>query len=88
MLAERITRWFALSVSDGVPKRSATVALIVCPLLTAINQGDHVLAGEPLNWWKVALTFVVPYVVATVGAVGAKVGAMSVSAPEGERQKK
>ncbi len=62
--------WLAQATRDGIPRRSAIVALIVGPILTVINQGDHVLRGDDINWWKVALTFLVPYVVATVGAVG------------------
>ncbi|WP_179954052.1 methyl-accepting chemotaxis protein [Denitrobaculum tricleocarpae] len=47
-------------------------ALVVGPVLTAINQGDAILAGAGLDFGKAALTFVVPFVVATAGAVQAK----------------
>ena len=65
-------RWLSVALSDGIPRRAALVALVVGPILTAINQGDHLLAGQGLDWTKLALTFVVPYLVATVGAVGAR----------------
>ena len=52
--------------------RSLRVALVVGTILTAINQGGAILSGA---WtaslaWKIPLTYVVPYVVATWGALG------------------
>ncbi len=56
-------------VSDGVPRRSFIVALIVGAILNLINQGDALFSGGRLNWTKLILTFAVPYCVATYGAV-------------------
>ena len=56
-------------VSDGVPRRSFWVALIVGTLLNLINQGDALLGDSHLNITKIVLTFAVPYCVATYGAV-------------------
>jgi hypothetical protein len=55
-------------------KRSLKASLVVGTLLTLLNQGDFLLAGEwpPSLWWKVPLTYVVPFVVATYGALGAQ----------------
>ncbi len=44
-------------------------ALVVGCVLVAINQGDLILAGASLPWVKIGLTFLVPYCVATWGAV-------------------
>ena len=55
--------------SDGVPKRSLVVALIVGTILNLINQGDALVAGARPNILKLVLTFAVPYAVATYGAV-------------------
>ncbi|WDR03500.1 nitrate/nitrite transporter NrtS [Devosia algicola] len=44
------------------------VALVVGSLLSVINQGDAVLAGQPINLLKVTPTFAVPFLVATFGA--------------------
>ena len=66
------SHWLRRAVSDGIPRRAAIVALVVGPILTIINQFEALTGAQPLVWWKVALTFVVPYVVATVGALGAK----------------
>ncbi len=48
--------------------RSLAVA-VSGTILNLINQGDAVFGGGPVNWTKIALTFLVPYCVATYGAV-------------------
>ena len=62
----------SLAFSGGIPRRAVAVALVVGTILNLINQGDALLAGGPLNWWKIALTFAVPYCVSTHGAVMAR----------------
>jgi hypothetical protein len=57
------------AISDGVPRRSLIVALIVGTILNLINQGDTMLAGLPPNLAKLLLTYLVPYLVSTYGAV-------------------
>jgi hypothetical protein len=52
-------------------RRSGMIALIVGSVLLAINQGDVLLAGR---WdaslaWKAPLTYAVPFIVATWGAL-------------------
>lgn len=52
-------------------RRSFTIALVVGTILLVINQGDVLLSAQ---WpcalvWKVPLTYVVPFVVATWGAL-------------------
>lgn len=61
-----------LAVSGGTPKRSLITALVVGPILTIINQGDAIVSGVGLDIGKAALTFIVPFIVATAGAVQAK----------------
>ena len=58
-----------LAVSNGIPKRSAIVAAIVGTILNVINQGDVVLSGGGVDSMKAALTYCVPYCVATYAAV-------------------
>jgi hypothetical protein len=55
--------------SDGVPRRSFFVALVVGTVLNLINQGDALLGETPINWLKIILTYFVPYAVCTYGAV-------------------
>jgi hypothetical protein len=57
------------AVTDGVPRRSLYVALVVGTILNLINQGDAWYGGGALNWVKIVLTYVVPYAVSTYGAV-------------------
>jgi hypothetical protein len=56
-------------VSDGVPRRSFFVALVVGTILNLINQGDAMIGDAGLNFIKLLLTYAVPYCVATYGAV-------------------
>jgi hypothetical protein len=53
-------------------RRSGLIALIVGTVLTAINQGDLLLAGHwsPALAWKLPMTYAVPFIVATLGALG------------------
>ena len=53
-------------------KRSASVALVVGSLLIVVNQGDLLLGGlwTPALAWKIPLTYLVPFLVATYGALG------------------
>ena len=60
------------AVSDGVPRRSFYVALIVGTILNLINQGDAIFGTGSVNWLKVILTYFVPYAVCTYGAVSAQ----------------
>ena len=56
-------------VTNGVPRRSLYVALVVGTILNLINQGDAIFGSLSINWAKFVLTFIVPYCVATYGAV-------------------
>lgn len=52
-------------------RRSALVAVVVGTLLVAINQGNIIADGQfPVSlYWKVPLTYCVPFLVATTGAL-------------------
>lgn len=65
----RFSQFCVYCLSDGVPRRSLAVALIVGAVLNLINQGDALFGRGHLNLTKIILTFVVPYCVATYGAV-------------------
>ena len=69
MNMSRLSQICLYCVSDGVPRRSLIVALIVGATLNVINQGDVLFGRGHLNLTKIILTFVVPYCVATYGAV-------------------
>ena len=52
-------------------KKSLAACVVVGTLLTALNQGDILLAGSwnSTLWWKIPLTYAVPFLVATYGAM-------------------
>jgi len=63
-------------IAPGVPRRSLAAAVVVGTLLNLINQGDALFSGRRLDWLKLALTYIVPYCVATYGAVAFRLEAM------------
>jgi hypothetical protein len=77
----RICRW---ALSDGVPRRSFLVALIVGTILNLINQGDALFRGIPPDVVKLALTYIVPYCVSTYGAVSYRMHAARFAARQSE----
>jgi len=68
------TAW-QYAVTAGVPRRSLAAALVVGSILNLINQGDALFAGQALDWWKLLLTYLVPYCVTTYGAVSFRLAA-------------
>ena len=52
-------------------RRSLYAALVVGTVLTLLNQGDVLFAGQWSNafYWKVPLTYSVPFIVSTYGAL-------------------
>lgn len=60
------------AVANGTLRRSLVTSIVVGTILTTINHGDFILAGDDLNYVKIGLNYLVPYLVATYGAVSAK----------------
>lgn len=52
-------------------RRSLLVAAVIGTLLNAINQGPEIFAGHWPVWWKLALTYFVPFAVASYGSYAA-----------------
>ena len=52
-------------------RRSLVASVVVGTALTALNQGDAILSGQLAGAlaWKIPLTYCVPFVVATYGAL-------------------
>jgi hypothetical protein len=70
----------AIIFERGIVRRSLILAAIVGTILNVINQGDALFGGTHLVAWKIALTYCVPYCVATYGAVTARLDMMKRSA--------
>ena len=68
-----MNEWIALALTPPVRRRATKVAALVGCILVAINHGDKALAGDLAagDFVKMAMTFVVPYCVATYAAVSA-----------------
>jgi hypothetical protein len=66
--AVTLTQLWNLCTSNGIPRRSLIVAVVVGTTLNLVNQGDALLAGSHVNVVKLVLTYIVPYCVATYGA--------------------
>lgn len=67
-----------IAMRPSIVKRSLIVALVVGTVLNLINQGDVITGNAHFNLFKCLLTYVVPYLVSTYGAVSA----LKESAPE------
>lgn len=79
--------WLKIALQRGIVLRGLKVAAVVGTLLVAINQGDLIISGQldASAVWKIPLTYLVPYCVATYGAVSA-LRARHPSASGGERR--
>jgi hypothetical protein len=68
-----VAEWCALACRISVVKRGLKFAVVVGFILIAINHGDVILRGElqPINYVKMGLTVVVPYMVSVFSSVGA-----------------
>jgi hypothetical protein len=61
-----------LILGDGTPRKAFLTALVVGTILTGINHGDAIAAGNWPPLVKVVLTYCVPYCVTTWGAITGK----------------
>lgn len=52
-------------------RRSSFVALVVGTILNLINQGDALFGHAPVVAWRLALTYAVPFAVASYGSYAA-----------------
>lgn len=58
-----------LAIQRGVYPRSAKVSLVVGTVLNVINQPEWLFGLAPLHSIKLLFTYLVPFLVATYGAV-------------------
>ena len=70
--ASKLKRICLCALSNSIPQRSFSVALVVGTILNIINQGDALLGSASFDWLKIILTYLVPYGVYTYGAVSAQ----------------
>jgi len=58
-----------LAFGHGTPIKAFITALLVGTILTAINHGDQIINGEFPHFAKIAMTYIVPYIVTTWGSI-------------------
>ncbi|HSF44293.1 MAG TPA: nitrate/nitrite transporter NrtS [Thermoanaerobaculia bacterium] len=65
--------WLRIGLQASVRQRALRVALVVGSILLVINHGDAILHGNLTRdrLVRMALTFLVPYLVSTFSSVGA-----------------
>jgi len=66
-----VKTFLSAACERSVVATSARVALVVGTVLALINYGDRIFRRcdmQPLDWLKLAVTYLVPYCVATYGA--------------------
>ena len=58
-------------VGPQILLRSLKIAAVVGTILVGINHGDLIIKGdtEKIEWYKIALTYIVPYCVSTYSAI-------------------
>lgn len=74
-MGTKMIDWFRLALRKDILQRGIKIGVVVGTLLTAINYGDVLLAGEfvPVMIWKISLTYCVPFCVSTyAGAEAAR----------------
>ncbi len=65
--------WLKLALQRPVIRRALGYALLVGPVLIAINHSEALIRGEldGQRWLQMGLTMLVPYCVSTLSSVGA-----------------
>ena len=65
--------WLKLALRKDILLRGVKVGVVVGTLLTAINYGDVLLMGKwvPAMYWKIPMTYCVPFCVSTYASVAA-----------------
>ena len=69
--AEVIKCFFCALRHQPLVRRSMLAAAVVGTVLTLLNQGDAIISGNLSGslYWKIPLTYCVPFIVATYGAL-------------------
>jgi len=65
---EQLTPW-QRAISLGVVSRSIWVTLVIGSVLTAINQWEAIFGSAAFQWIPAILTYIVPYILNTLGCV-------------------
>lgn len=72
MVATMAFRLLATMARPPVLLTALRVSALVGSILNAINLGPALLAGTPPDWWKLALNYAVPFLVASYSGASAR----------------
>ena len=64
-----MARFLQMALRPDIARRSLVVSAVVGTVLNLINQGDALFDPRSINLGKCFLTYLVPFCVATYGAV-------------------
>jgi hypothetical protein len=70
-ISQNTKMFFRIAIERKIVVMSAKVAMVVGTILALINYGDRIFLHynmRTLDWIKLAVTYCVPYCVATYGA--------------------
>jgi hypothetical protein len=67
-MSARASTAYAIASSSPVIRLALRTSLLVGSLLNVINQGDALFGAGSVHWFKLGLTYLVPYCVATYSA--------------------
>jgi hypothetical protein len=62
---------FRRTFAGASVRRSLVVAVLIGTILNLINQGPEIFGGHCPVWWKLILTYFVPFAVASYGSYAA-----------------
>ncbi|OKY26543.1 nitrate/nitrite transporter NrtS [Thalassotalea sp. PP2-459] len=54
-------------------KTAVTISLVVGTILTLVNQSDVIFSDQPLNWFKVIITYIVPFCVSVYSSYATRI---------------
>ena len=65
--------WLTLAMRKDIVSRAVKTGIVVGSVLTLINYGDVLVVGQfsSAMAWKIPMTYLVPYCVATYASVAA-----------------
>jgi len=71
-VVEQLRSILRLATSDGTPWMALKTSIVIGSVLIIINHGDSITQGKYPPLWKILLTYSVPFLVSTWGAISQK----------------
>jgi hypothetical protein len=70
----RVAAWLLAAADPWIVRRASVTSLVVGTVLTMVNRGPEILdrGVAPEAIWPIVLTYLTPYVVATISSLAAR----------------